>query len=302
MLIFSFLLGVLLTWLVMSGTLAQSLALLIRVFWPSSTVERELRTDKWLLNIPVQPSSSWRVLGYWRDTFAYRQACAQMAGLLADKACLSSQDNVLDVGFTSHDQLLVWLDYYQVNHLTAIASDEHLMAEAANHCGHFHALKLVRGGEKGLAEQDSDSCDKLLALDCTYRFKSRPEFFVQARRVLKPGGVLALTDMVLARAFQDRREQRLLNQLGRIAGISVAGMPIKETYERLLGQYQFEQVDILDITDDVLSGFCFWFGQHQQHLSSMTRSKIWLRLRLQVWFIRWMLHRKQLRYVMITAR
>lgn len=302
MLIFAFLLGVLLTWLVMSGLMAQGLALLVRIIWPSSTVERELSVDKWLLNIPVQPGSSWRLLGYWQDTFLYRQACSQMAGLLADRACLSSQDKVLDVGFTSHDQLLVWLDYYQVSHLTAIASDEHLMAKAATHCGHFNTLKLVRGGEKGLAEQARDSCDKLLALDCVYRFKSRPEFFAQARRVLKPGGTLALTDMVLARAFQDRCEQRLLSRLGRITGISVEGMSIKESYERLLRQYQFEQVYIMDITDDVLSGFCFWFGQHQQSLSSFTRSKMWIRLRLQVWFIRWMLHRKQLRYLMITAR
>ncbi len=302
MLILSFLLGVMLTWLAMSGLLAQSLALVVRIIWSSSTIERELRADKWLLNIPLQPSSSWRLLGYWRDTSEYRQACSEMAGLLADKACLSGQDNVLDAGFTSHDQLLIWLDYYQVNHLTAIASDEHLMAEASAHCQHFNTLTLERGGEHGLAKQPKGGYEKLLALDCIYQFESRPEFFTQARRVLKTGGTLALTDMVLSRAFQDRREQRLLNRLGRIAGIPVEGMPIKETYKRMLGQYQFEQVEIMDITDDVLSGFCFWFSQHQQNLSSFTRSKMWIRLRLQAWFIRWMLHRRQLRYLLITAR
>ncbi|WP_257294023.1 methyltransferase domain-containing protein [Endozoicomonas sp. YOMI1] len=300
--ILSFLLGVLLTWLFMSGLMAQGLALLIRIWWPSSNRERELKVDQWLLNNPVQPASGWRLLGYWRDTSQYRQACSEMAGLLADKACLSTQDEVLDVGFTSHDQLLVWLDYYQVQHLTAIASDEQQMVRALEHCGHFNTLKLVRGGDKSLAEQPENSCDKLIGLDCVYHLESRSHFFSHVRKALRPGGTLAFTDMVLARPFQDRREQRLVNNLGRISGLLVEDMPVKETYENLLNQHGFEQVEILDITDDVLSGFCFWFGQHFHSLSAFTRAKMWIRLRLQVWFIRWMLHREQLRYLMIITR
>lgn len=300
--ILSFLLGALLTWLFMSGLITQGLALFIRIWWPSSSWERGLKTDQWLLNNPVQPSSAWRLLGYWKETSQYRQACSEMAGLLADKSCLSSQDQVLDVGFTSHDQLLVWLDYYQVQHLTALASDEHQMVRALEHCGHFNSLKLVRGGEKALEDRPENSCDKLIALDCVYHFDSRMHFFSHARKILKPGGSLAFSDMVLARPFKNRREQRLVNKLGRISGLLVEDMPIKETYESILRQHQFEQIEIVDITDDVLSGFCFWFGQHYQNLSSFTRSKMWIRLRLQVWFIRWMLHRKQLRYLMIIAR
>ncbi|MGB0360891.1 MAG: hypothetical protein ACPGEF_05750, partial [Endozoicomonas sp.] len=113
------------TWLIMSGLLAQGFALLIRIWWPSATRERALITDQWLLNNHSTPSSSWNILGYWKGTAQYRQACSEMAGLLADKSCISSQDKVLDIGFTSHDQLKVWLDYYQVNHLTAITSEEH---------------------------------------------------------------------------------------------------------------------------------------------------------------------------------
>ncbi|MFK0570730.1 SAM-dependent methyltransferase [Endozoicomonas sp.] len=286
----------------MSGLMAQGLALIIRIWWPSSSRERELKTDQWLLNNPIQPSSAWRLLGYWKETSQYHQACSDMAGLLADKACLSSQDQVLDVGFTSHDQLLVWLDYYQVRHLTAIASDEQQMVRALEHCKHFNSLKLIRGGEKALQEQPEDSCDKIVALDCVYHFDSRTHFLSSARNALKPGGALAFTDIALTRPFQDRREQRLINKLGRISGLLVEDMLIKETYKRLLRQHQFEQVEILDMTDDVLSGFCFWFGEHYQHLSAFTRSKMWIRLRLQVWFIRWMLHRKQLRYLMIIAR
>ncbi len=300
--ILSFFLGVFLTWLIMSGLLAQGLTLLIMMWWPSSSRERELKNDQWLLNNPVQPSSSWRLLGYWKDTAQYRQACAEMAGLMADKACLSRQDEVLDIGFTSHDQLLVWLDYYQVEHLTAIACEETQMARANEHCGHFNSLELIRGGEKALQGRPQNSCDKLIALDCVYHFESRAQFLGNARKALRPDGTLVFSDMVLARPFHDRREQRLINTLGRLSGLPVKDMQCKETYENHLRQNHFERIEIIDITDDVLSGFCFWFGQHCQSLSTFTRSKIWIRLRLKVWFIRWMLHREQLRYLLIVAR
>ncbi|WP_067514909.1 methyltransferase domain-containing protein [Endozoicomonas ascidiicola] len=300
--IISFLLGVLVTWLIMSGLLTQGFALLVRIWWPSASRERELKVDQWLLNNTSEPSSSWNLLGYWKDTSQYRQACSEMAGLLADKSCISSQDSVLDIGFTSHDQLRIWLDYYQVNQLTAISSEEHQIVNALEACGQFSNLKLLRGSETSLDQVPAGSIDKLLALDCVYRFKKRQVFFSHARNVLRPEGTLAFTDMVLSRPFRDRREQRLINFFGRISGVMTEDMPVKENYQNILNQQGFEQVDILDITDDVLSGFCFWFGQHYQELSSLTRSKMWIRLTLKTWFIRWMLHRQQLKYITIVAR
>ena len=300
--IFSFLLGVLITWLLMSGLLAQGIALLIRIWWPSASRERELTVDQWLLNSKTEPSSSWNLLGYWKETSQYHQACSEMAGLLADKACISGKDHVLDVGFTNHDQLRVWLDYYQVRELTAITRDEHQMASATEACGHFQNLKLLRGNETSLDQLQTDSVDRLLALDCVYRFNKRQTLFADARKVIRPEGTLAFTDMVLSRPFRDRREQRLINFLGRISGLMIEDMPIRENYENVLAQHEFTQVDIIDITDDVLSGFCFWFGQHYQELIPLTRARMWIRLKLKVWFIRWMLHRQQLKYLIIVAR
>lgn len=302
MAILSFLLGGTLTWLIMSGFLAQGIALFLRIWWPSSSRLKELETDQWLLNNPVEPSSGWRLLGYWKETSQYRQACSEMAGLLADKACLSNQDRVLDMGFSSHDQLLVWMDYYQVQSLTAIARDEQQMVRALEHCSHFQSLKLLRGGEKALVDQAEGGFDKLLALDCVYHFENRATFIHNARSALRPGGVLAFTDMVLSRSFRDRREQRLMQWLGRVSGILVEDMQVHDAYEKTLQKQGFSLVEIIDITEDVLSGYCFWFGQHYQSLSSCTRSKMWIRLKLQVWFIRWMLHRSQLSYQLIIAR
>lgn len=300
--ILSFFAGVLLTWLIMSGLLSQGLTLFVRIWWPSSKASREFKIDQWLRNIPEEPSSGWSLLGYWKETSKYQQACSEMAGLLADKACLSNQDKVLDMGFTSHDQLLVWLDYYQVASLTAVVRDEQLLARTSHACGHFDVLDLVRGGEQALEHLPSASFDKLLALDCVYQFHDKQTFFGHARRLLKPAGALVFTDMILARPFGSRREQQLVEFLGRISGVNAEGMLTQDQYELQLKQQGFQQLDVVDITEDVLSGFCFWFGQHYQSLSLHTRSKLWIRLRLLVWFIRWMQHKNQLRYQLIVAK
>lgn len=147
-------------------------------------MNKEYRIDQWLCNIPEQPGTSWNLLGYWRETSSYQQACSEMAGLLADKACLSSKDKILDVGFTSHDQLLVWLEYYQVSSITAIASDEHQLLRASELC----RGKLLRGGEEALQGLPESSCDKLLALDCVYRFAERAPFITHSRKPLTEGG------------------------------------------------------------------------------------------------------------------
>ena len=297
-----FLAGVLITWLVMSGLLAQSCAFFYRFWWPSSRRNKEYKIDQWLCNIPEQPRMGWNLLGYWRETSSYQQACSEMAGLLADKACLSGKDKILDVCFTSHDQLQVWLKYYQVHSLTAIAPDEHQFVRASDQCSKLDGLELLRGGNKALQGLPENMYDKLLALDCVYRFSERDSFIDNSRRVLKDGGVLAFTDMVLSRPFRDNHERNLINALGRISGIRIEDIKEQNEYRVLLTETGFEQVDVADITEDVLSGFCFWFGQHHQNLSLYTRSKLWIRLRLMVWFIRWMQHREQLKYMLIVAR
>ena len=302
MAILSFFLGIFLTWLVMSGLLSQAFTLVFRAWFPSSRSERGVQADQWLLNSGVITSSRWRLLGYWHDTANYRQACSELAGLLADKACLSRQDRVFDIGFSSYDQLLVWLEYYQVESLTAATSSGGVLADAHDHCGHFNQLSLERGGLPVMEQIAPASFDKVLALDCAYHMKDKSRFFQLSRRVLGKGGSLTLTDMVLARPFRDRFEQRLVTFMARTCGIPVEGLHVQQVYESMLNSAGFEQVEIIDISEDVLSGFCFWFSQHYGQLSSVTRSKVWIRLRLRVWFIRWMQHRGMLRYHLISAK
>ena len=41
-------------------------------------------------------------------------------------------------------------------------------------------------------------------------------------------------------------------------------MKAQDEYKILLTEAGYRQVEVTDITEDVLSGFCFWFGQHHQ--------------------------------------
>jgi len=59
--------------------------------------------------------------------------------------------------------------------------------------------------------------DAVLAVECIFHFPSRREFFAEAHRVLKPGGILSLCDFVPRRFFRplsaSRRVQKLADPL-----------------------------------------------------------------------------------------
>jgi len=53
---------------------------------------------------------------------------------------------------------------------------------------------------------DTASFDRVLAIECIFHFPSRPRFFSEAARVLRPGGVLVLSDFVATPSLRALRD------------------------------------------------------------------------------------------------
>src|SRR5262249_44344459 len=60
----------------------------------------------------------WLNLGYWKTARRYPDACVAMAELLGTRAGMKPGNRVLDVGFGFAEQDFVFLDRFDVDHIT----------------------------------------------------------------------------------------------------------------------------------------------------------------------------------------
>jgi microcystin synthetase protein McyJ len=140
----------------------------------------------------------WLNLGYWKDARTYPDACRALVDLLGTRVGLTASDRILDVGVGFAEQAFVLLDRFRVSHITGIdITPIHVERgrERVTRRGLDHQIDLRLGSATAL--DFPEGCfDKVLALECAFHFDTRDGFLREAYRVLKPGGTIALADML----------------------------------------------------------------------------------------------------------
>jgi ubiquinone/menaquinone biosynthesis C-methylase UbiE len=147
--------------------------------------------------------------GYWDDPARSTNTAEDLASAteamtlqLCRLAGISEGDHVLDVGCGFGGTLASLNERYGSVKLTGLNIDERQIARARQQV-------LPRGGNV-VTFDVGDACalpyadnsfDRVIAVECIFEFPSREGFLREAARVLKPGGVLALSDYVSAPAF-----------------------------------------------------------------------------------------------------
>jgi ubiquinone/menaquinone biosynthesis C-methylase UbiE len=197
--------------------------------------------------------STW---GFWSaETRDMNEACDTMVRAVADAARITPGQRVLDVGCgggastldlarLSEAREVVGIDI-TAELLTGARADARRDGAAGVRFEHMSATRL------SFADQ---SFERVVAIDCASHFDTREDFFREAARVLRPGGRIALLDLVLGDVPKQLLDRALLWLL--VAGwrLPPANCHDSRGYQQRLADAGFRSVTTQDVTPRVLPG------------------------------------------------
>ncbi len=250
---------------------------------------------------------SWGNLGLWCEGDSYSEACRRLALELGTMAGLDSSSQVLDVGFGCGDQLLLWLEHFDVASLQGVNLSASQTARAKQrlqqhgqqqHCRHL--------GQGDVADTDcrpapdAATPNRILCLDSAYHFPARPGFFAHAASTLSGGGKLCLSDFVLAANYPGGLLELPLRAMLQASRIPRANLLTEAHYTAQLADAGFNHIETRDISREVMLGFSGWWSRYREKARQLpTRSR--LKYAGTAGFLHWAYRRDVLRYVIIKA-
>lgn len=199
-------------------------------------------------------------LGYWKDARTIDEACVGMAHALAEAAEIGHDDRVVDVGFGFADQDMYWMERFAPRSITGLnitPSQVALGRLRVEEAGMADRIDLLEASATAMPLEDG-GFDKVVGLECAFHFDTRADFFVEAFRVLRPGGRLALADVIpnepvtgwFARKMQDSTWNSFVTKYS----VPAANTDRPDQYKAKLEAAGFTNIQITSIWEHVYPG------------------------------------------------
>lgn len=179
--------------------------------------------------------------GYWTAaTTRYREAAENLMGELADLAPPTA-DSVLDVACGQGATTRWWTRHYPGAEVTGVNISEKQLETCRTLAP--NARFLLRDATD--LQLPSASVDLVSCVEAAFHFDTREDFLAEARRVLRPGGRLVLTDILF----------RMLRPTTPYPGGAANQVADLEEYRELLADAGFTDIRVVDATEQCWRGF-----------------------------------------------
>ena len=199
-------------------------------------------------------------LGYWKTATTIDEACVALAMLVAETAGVGPGSRIVDVGFGFGDQDMMWIERLSPAHITGlnITRSQVLTArERVAERGLSDRITLLEASATDMPLPDA-TFDQVLGVECAFHFDTREDFFREAFRVLRPGGRLALADVIraqpdprpLRRRIQDFNWKFFMEKYA----VSPENADTRDSYAVKLAAAGFTKVSVESIRHDVYPG------------------------------------------------
>lgn len=247
----------------------------------------------------LSPAPGWLNLGLWEGPGEAAEAGAAVRRLVVTLAeDLPKGGDVLDAGngLGAQDPLIA--DVAGPRRLIALNITESQLRAGRSNLNAAGAQPVI--GDATRIPLADNSVDGVISVEAAFHFPSRARFFAEARRVLRPGGVLTMSDVSVERVTPRDPLEAIAGFTNlRVWGLRKRNLASKNAIATALVAAGFRGVEVRVLTDRVLDPAMAFFRARLQTKPGPLLYRLGARILLWQWAL--LRRRRMMDYILVRA-